>query len=208
MIRSKSPVTNYSQMIDAEQQLQQDPLNLLHIFIVSRQNLISFLYKAATELDGHHENVIITKIVTGSTAVVGTIISLTGLILVVPTGGLSAVMTIGGTVLAATSEAASLGSSVVNHFLNQSYMDDLDKFSQADEEIFFKLQDYLRRRVEELRANTFNNNVSLETRLGIFKEISSLTSLGCSIVRVTRATSTAARSIRIFRVASTTLGER
>jgi hypothetical protein len=195
-------------MIDAEQQLQQDLLNLLYIFIVSRQNLIRFLYKAATELDGHHKNVIITKIVTGSTAVVGTLIGLAGLVLAPPTGGLSLVMTIGGTVLAATSEAAYLGSSAVKHFLNQSYIDDLDKFSQADEENLFKLEGYLQTRVKELRNNTFNNDVSLETGLGIFKEISSLTSLGCSIVRVTRLTSTAARSIRIFRVASTTLGER
>jgi hypothetical protein len=195
-------------MIDAEQQLQQDLLNLLYIFIVSRQNLIRFLYKAATELDGHHKNVIITKIVTGSTAVVGTLIGLAGLVFAPPTGGLSLVMTIGGTVLAATSEAAYLGSSAVKHFLNQSYMDDLDKFSQADEENLFKLEGYLQTRVKELRNNTFNNDVSLETGLGIFKEISSLTSLGCSIVRVTRLTSTAAQSIRIFRVASTTLGER
>jgi hypothetical protein len=196
-------------MIDADEQLQQeDLLNLLYTFIISRQNLVRFLYKAATEIDGHNKNVIITKIVTGSTATAGTIISLIGLALAVPTGGLSAVMTIGGTALALTSETAYLGSNVVKYFINQSYIDDLDKLSQADEKNVFKLANYLPKRVEELRNNTFNSKVSCGTKLDTVPEITSLANLGCSIIRITRVASKAARSIRVFRFASTALGER
>jgi len=196
-------------MDNVEQQLQQEELrNKLSNFIVSRQNLVCFLYKAATELDEHHKNVKITKVVTGSTGIAGTLISLAGLVFAIPTGGLSLTLTVGGSVLAATSGAAHLGSGVVEHFLDQSYMDDLDKLSRADEENYFRLNDYLPRYVEELRNNFFNNNVSHETKLDIIKEISNLASVGCSIVRVTRVASTAARSIRVFATASAVLGEK
>jgi hypothetical protein len=190
-------------MNDAEQDL----LNLLYIFIINRHNLIRFLYKAATEIDGHHKNVIVTKIVTGSTAIAGTIIGLAGLALLPITGGLSTVMTVGGATLALTSETAYLGSSVIRYFLNKSYIDELDKLSQADEESYFKLADYLRKRIEELRQDTFNDNVSFETGLGVAGEISSLANLGCTIIRVTGIASRIVRSIRVLRVASTTLGK-
>jgi len=196
-------------MDNVEQQLQQEELrNKLSNFIVSRQNLVCFLYKAATELDEHHKNVKITKVVTGSTGIAGTLISLAGLAFAIPTGGLSLTLTVAGSVLAATSGAAHLGSGAVEHFLEQSCMDKLDKLSRADEENYFRLNDYLPRYVEELRNNVFNNNVSDETKLDIVTEISNLASVGCSIVRVTRVASTAARSIRVFATASAVLSEK
>jgi hypothetical protein len=196
-------------MDNVQQRLQQEDLrNILNNFIISRRNLIRFLYKAATELDEHHKNVIITKVVTGSTGIAGTIIGLAGLAFAIPTGGLSLTLTCAGSVLAATSGAAHLGSGVVEHFLNQSYMNELDELSQADENNYFRFNNYVRERVEELRNDPFNNNVFAERELVIFNQITNLANVGFSIIRVTRVASTAARSIRVFSTASAVLGEK
>jgi hypothetical protein len=179
----------------------------LKSFVTSRRKLIRFLYQAADELDKHHKNVKITKVVTGSTGIVGTVVSIAGIIFAVPTGGLSMILTIGGATLAATSGVAHLGSDAAKHFLTQSYIDKLDKLSHADETKFLKLTRDAVESIENLRNTSVDGNISCKTKLDIFNELSSLANLGCSIIRVTRVASTTARSIRVFSAASVVLGK-
>jgi hypothetical protein len=189
-------------------QLRKRIRRALIIYKRGREELVDFLYEAADKLDGHHKNVKITKVVTGSTAIVGTVTGLIGLAFAIPTGGISLVVTVGGSVLAAISGATQLGSDIVKHILDQSYINKLAELSRMDEENWSTLNNYLERYDEEFRNNVPNNNISCETGLDIFKELSSLTNLGCSIIRVTRVASTAARSIQVLGTVSAVLGER
>jgi hypothetical protein len=195
-----------------QRQLLAELQEILNSFIISRQELIRFLHETAVKLDKHHNNVKITKVVTGSTGIVGTVIglvgsgiSLVGFLSAVPTGGLSLTLTVGGGALGAISGVAHLVSGGVEPILNKFYIEKLNKLSQADERSCLRLNGYLENRVRELRDNAFDRNIFADAGFDITKEILSLASLGCSIIRVTRVASTAARSIQVF---GTVIGER
>jgi hypothetical protein len=192
-------------MANTRRQLLGELQEILNNFIISRQKLIRFLHETAVKLDKHHKNVKITKVVTGSTGIVGTGIglvgfgiSLVGFLFAVPTGGLSLTLTVGGGALGAISGVAHLVSGGVEPILNKIYIERLDKLSQADERSCLRLNGYLEKCVRELRDNAFNRNIFADAGFDITKEILSLASLGCSIIRVIRVASTAARSVRVF----------
>lgn len=181
--------------------------HILNNFNENRAKLVQFLHNTATELGEHHKNIKITKVVTGSTAIAGTLMGVGGVALALPTGGISLALTLGGGLLAATSGVAHLGSGIVENILEKRYIDELDKLSRADEEYYLGLNTYLEERLKKLHKNASKHKMSIETRLDLVKELSWLSGLGCSLVRVTQITSTAARSIRIFGAASAVFGK-
>jgi hypothetical protein len=195
-------------MADKQQRSLQELRHKLDAFISGREELIRFLRKAVTKIDEHHRNVKIAKVVTDYSGISGAVVSLVGLGLAIPTGGLSLLLTIGGELFAAASGAAHLGSDVVEHILNKSYINDLQKLSQVDErnsiEFIHRLEVY----VANLPNNPIQNNMSAEIIRNLLQEIASVTSLGLSIVRVTEIASTAIRPIDVFTAPSAVLGER
>jgi hypothetical protein len=173
-------------------------------FNTSRQELIRFLHEVANKLDGHNKNVKITKVATGSTGIVETVMGLTGLLFDLPTGGISMALTIGGGALAATSRVAHIGSSAVKSSLTQWYQAKWDVFSKRDETNRTKLVEHLEKFIE----NLFVDNISYKTKIDFVRRASSLADLGCSGVRVAQVVLPAARLVRVVSVASEVLGER
>ncbi|CAF4941159.1 unnamed protein product, partial [Rotaria sp. Silwood2] len=70
-------------MANIQQQLE-NLQNLLSDFLDKREKAISSIIEIANKLDEHHSNVNITKVVTSSTGIVGTILSIAGLALAIP----------------------------------------------------------------------------------------------------------------------------
>ncbi len=161
-------------MANERQQLLQELQSVLNTFIKNREELIRFLREAATELDGYHKKVKVAEIAL-----------MFGLSL---TGPLS--------VNFALSASSSVAGAIEN-ILNKSYIDKLDKLSRIDEESYLKFNSYLERYDEELRNKASNNNISCEIRGTISSQISTLADVECSLVHVTQAASTAARSIEV-----------
>ncbi|CAF1109931.1 unnamed protein product [Rotaria sordida] len=180
----------------------------LNAFLEKRTEMIDFLNHCANTLDEHNKNVKITKVVTGSTGIGGTLISLAGIVLAGPTGGLSLVLTFCGGILATASGAAHLGSDLVERILTKTHLNKLDRLCQTDEENFIQLNNYLRQFVTNLRNNTFRNYISSKTQRNAFQELASLTNLTYSVVRITRVASSTGRSIRVFSAVSFISSER
>jgi len=195
-------------MAEEAQHLQQELERMSHTFIEGRENLIHFLNSAATKLDRHHKNVKIAKVVTDYSGISSTIISLVGLGLAIPTGGLSLTLAIFGGLGAAASGAAHLSSDVVEYILNEFYINDLQRLSQVDERNLMELIRRLEIYVANLPYNLIQNNMPAEIIRDLSREILSVTGLGFSVVRVTGIASTAFRSVEVFSAASAFLGER
>ncbi|CAF0978120.1 unnamed protein product [Rotaria sordida] len=94
--------------------------------------MIHLIEESANELYEIHKSVKITKVVTGSTGIAGTLLCLTGLTLAIPTASLSIFLTIDGSTLAAADCTASLGSDITEHILTKLHLKKLKKFCQTD----------------------------------------------------------------------------
>jgi len=149
----------------------------------------------------------ISKVVTGSTGIVGTLICVTGLVLAIPTAGLSMFLSIGGGVLAAASSTAHLGSDIVESLFKKSYLDKLDKLCQADEASVAKLSDHLKNANERIQKNFMDENTLRETASSAFGELLSLSNLTCSIIRVSQAATLTVNSVKFIGVTSAVLGK-
>ncbi len=136
---------------------------MLNDFLNKRKEVICCLRETAEELDEHYKNIKITKVVTGSTGIVGTILGLTGLALAIPTGGISLALTVGGGALAATSGIAHLGSDIAKHILTKSHLKKLDELCQADEQNIFKLADYLEEIIRDIQEHPSENKAKRKT---------------------------------------------
>ncbi|CAF1081652.1 unnamed protein product [Rotaria sp. Silwood1] len=190
-------------MADIQQQLQ-NLENLLADFLDKREQAISSIIEIANKIDENHKNVNITKVVTSSSGIAGTVLGIAGLALAIPTGGISTLLTIGGIGLAVTSGAAHLGSDITEHFLTESNLKKLDEICQADETNIFRLADYLEIMVHDIKKNnsSFDNKIDLRIASSIIQGVSSLTNLTCSIIRITRATCLSIRTVPFTSVAS------
>ncbi|CAF1305408.1 unnamed protein product [Rotaria sp. Silwood1] len=190
-------------MADIQQQLQ-NLENLLADFLDKREQAISSIIEIANKIDENHKNVNITKVVTSSSGIAGTVLGIAGLALAIPTGGISTLLTIGGIGLAVTSGAAHLGSDITEHFLTESNLKKLDEICQADETNIFRLADYLEIMVHDIKKNnsSFDNKIDLRIASSIIQGVSSLTNLTCSIIRITQATCLSIRTVPFTSVAS------
>ncbi|CAF4171766.1 unnamed protein product, partial [Rotaria magnacalcarata] len=112
--------------------------------------------ETAKTLDDQNKSVNITKVVTGSTEIAGTIISIAGIALAIPTLGMSLPFANGGAALAATSGVAHLGSDITNRILTKSHLTKLDALCQADESNLLKLADYLKQTIKDIQNNSFD----------------------------------------------------
>jgi hypothetical protein len=181
---------------------QEEPNKLLQNFIQHRIQLIQFIIETADKLDEHHKNIKIAKVVTGSTAIGGTLISLAGLAFALPTGGLSLGVFLCGGILAATSTTAHVGSDAVEHFLTKSHKNNLQMLSATDEQNIFRVQDYLRDQNEKLQKERLNENTLRGTASSLAAEAANIANLACSIVRVAKGATLAVKTIRLVGTAS------
>ncbi|CAF1461351.1 unnamed protein product [Rotaria sp. Silwood1] len=189
-----------------EDQHYEQILTMLDDFFQNRAEMIRLIEESANELDEVHKNVKITKVVTGSTGIAGTVLCLTGFALAIPTAGLSILLTIGGSALAAASGTAYLGSDIAEHILTKSHLKKLDELCQADEANVLKLNDYLKKENEKLQKNSTNEYTLRETASSILGEITSLSNLTCSIVRISQAATLTVNSVKFIGAASAILG--
>ncbi|CAF4057035.1 unnamed protein product, partial [Rotaria sp. Silwood1] len=102
-------------------------MEIIKKFIQGRRELVLQIIQIADKLDQHHRNVKITKVVTGSTGIFGGLIALGGVLLAVPTAGLSLTAFLGGSVLATASTIAHIGSDIVECVLSRANLDDLNR---------------------------------------------------------------------------------
>ncbi|CAF2982781.1 unnamed protein product [Rotaria sp. Silwood2] len=192
-------------MANIQQQLQ-NLQNLLSDFLDKREKAISSIIEIANKLDEHRSNVNITKVVTSSTGIVGTILSIAGLALAIPSGGLSTVLTVGGIGLAVTSGAAHAGSDITERILARSHLKTLDEICQADESNIFRLADYLEIMKDDIQRSFSDGKIDLRRANSIIQGVSSLTNLTCSIIRITQATCLSIRTIPFVGATSVALG--
>jgi hypothetical protein len=191
--------------MDAEQQ-KENIRKIFDDFLQNRAEMIRLIDEIAKELDEVHKNVKITKVVTGSTGIAGTILCLTGLVLAIPTAGLSMFLTIGGGALAAASGTAHLGSDIAEHVITKSRLNKFDELCQADEANVLKLHDFLEEENEKLQ-NSIGEHTLRETATSIVGEIASFSNLTCSIIRVSQAATLTINTIKMIGVASTVLSK-
>lgn len=170
---------------------------ILDNFFQNRELMIRLIAEIADDLDEVHKNVKITKVVTGSTGITGAILCIAGFALAVPTAGLSMVLTIGGSVLAATSGAAHLGSDIAEHLITKGQLNKFNELCQADEANVLQLNDYLKKENEKLQ-DIATGSIVRGTASSVTGEISSISSLTCSIVRVSQAATLTVDTIRII----------
>jgi hypothetical protein len=168
---------------------------LLDDFLNKRKEIISFLGETADE---HHNNIEITKVITVSTEIVGTILVLTGVALAIPTGGISIALAVVGGALAATSVAAHLGSDIAKHILTKWHLEKLDELCQVDEQNIFKLADYLEEIIRNIQEHPSENKAKRKTACSILEGISGVSNLTCSILRVTQATFLSVKTVRLI----------
>jgi hypothetical protein len=170
---------------------------ILDDFFQNRELMNRLIIEMANELDEVHKNVKITKVVTGSTGIAGTILCVIGLALAVPTAGVSMALTLGGGILAATSGAAHLGSDVVEHLMTNGRLNKFNELCQADEANVLKLQGFLQKENEKLQNNT-TESIIRGTVSSVAGEISSLGGLTFSIVRISQAATFTVDTIKII----------
>lgn len=174
---------------------------ILEDFLGNREEMILEMMRIADELDEVHKNVNITKVVTGSTGIAGTILCISGLVLAIPTAGLSMFLTVGGGALAAASGTAHLGSDIAEHVIKRSRLEKFDELCQADEIHIGKLHDTLQEENEKLQNAVDKGTIALTTTSTI-GEVASITNLTCSVVRITQATTLTVNTLRFIGVAS------
>lgn len=184
----------------------EDKKKILDNFFQNRELMIRLITEYADELDEVHKNVKITKVVTGSTGIAGTILCITGLALAIPTAGLSMFLTIGGGFLAATSGTAHLGSDITEHLITKNRLGKFNELCQADEANFTKLQDYLEKEAEKLQ-HIATERIVRGTASSAAGELSSISSLTCSILRISQAATLTVDTIRIIGVAGIVLSK-
>jgi hypothetical protein len=189
-----------------EQQSQEDFRKMMDAFLQNRAVMIQQLKDFADELNEVHKNVKITKVVTGSTGIAGTILCITGLALAIPTAGLSIFLTIGGGTLAALSGTAHLGSDIAEKLITKARLDKFNELCQADEANVLKLNDHLERENEKLQ-NTFNEHTSLGTALSAYGEVTTIGNLTCSIVRISQAATLTVNTIKMVGIATAALSK-
>jgi hypothetical protein len=178
----------------------------LDAFLQNRVELVLLMQEYANELDEVHKNVKITKVVTGSTGIVGTILCVTGLVLAIPTAGVSMLLTVGGGALAAASGTAHLGSDITERLITKSRLDKLNELCQADEANILTLDGFLKRESEQLK-NAIGESTVRETTSSVLGEISSFSNLTCSIVRISQATTLTVNTIKFIGIASVVLSK-
>ncbi|CAF4139879.1 unnamed protein product [Rotaria magnacalcarata] len=180
--------------------------NILSDFLDNRKEIISAIMETAKTLDDQNKSVNITKVVTGSTGIAGTIISIAGIALAIPTLGMSLPFANGGTALAATSGAAHLGSDITNRILTKSHLTKLDALCQADESNLLKLADYLKQTIKDIQNNSFDDKTDFRTAGSIVEGIAGVANLTFSIIRVTQTASMSIRTVQIAGTASAVVG--
>jgi hypothetical protein len=178
----------------------------LDAFLQNRVELVLLMQEYANELDEVHKNVKITKVVTGSTGIVGTILCVTGLVLAIPTAGVSMLLTVGGGALAAASGTAHLGSDITERLITKSRLDKLNELCQADEANILTLDGFLKRESEQLK-NAIGESTVRETTSSVLGEISSFSNLTCSIVRISQAATLTVNTIKFIGIASVALSK-
>ncbi|CAF4322379.1 unnamed protein product [Rotaria socialis] len=181
---------------------------ILSDFLDNRKEIISAIMETAKRLDDQNKSVNITKVVTGSTGIAGTIISVAGIVLAIPTLGMSLPFAIGGAALAATSGAAHLGSDITNRILTKSHLTKLDALCQADESNLLKLADYLKQMIKDIQNNQFDDKTDFRTAGSVVEGIAGVANLTCSIIRVTQAASVSIRTVQIAGAASAVMGKK
>jgi hypothetical protein len=179
---------------------------MLDAFLRNRDEMIGLIHEIAKELDEVHKNVKITKVVTGSTGIAGTILCITGFALAIPTAGLSMFLTIGGGALAAASGTAHLGSDITERLITKSRLEKFNELCQADEANVLKLNDFLQKENEKLQ-NEIGEHTLRQITSSICGEVSSFTNLTCSIVRITQAATLTIDTIKIIGLASAALSK-
>ncbi|CAF3274673.1 unnamed protein product [Rotaria socialis] len=179
---------------------------ILSDFLDNRKEIISAIMETAKRLDDQNKSVNITKVVTGSTGIAGTIISVAGIVLAIPTLGMSLPFAIGGAALAATSGAAHLGSDITNRILTKSHLTKLDALCQADESNLLKLADYLKQMIKDIQNNQFDDKTDFRTAGSVVEGIAGVANLTCSIIRVTQTASVSIRTVQIAGAASAVMG--
>jgi len=189
-----------------EEPPEEDIKQRLDAFLRNREEMIQLIHEIAKELDEVHKNVKITKVVTGSTGIAGSILFLTGLALAIPTAGLSMFLTVGGGVLAAASGTAHLGSEITERLITKSRLEKFDKLCQSDEANVLKLNEFLQKENENLQ-NTIGEHTVRQITSSICGEISSLSNLTCSIVRISQAATLTVNTIKIIGAASAVLSK-
>jgi len=189
-----------------EQQSQEDFRKTIDAFVQNRAVMIQQLKDFADELNEVHKNVKITKVVTGSTGIAGTILCITGLALAIPTAGLSIFLTIGGGILAALSGTAHLGSDIAENLITKARLNKFNELCQADEANVLKLNDHLKRENEKLQ-NTFSEHISLGTALSVYGEVTTIGNLTCSIVRISQAATLTVNTIKMVGIATAALSK-
>ncbi|CAF1304934.1 unnamed protein product [Adineta steineri] len=168
---------------------------IIEQFIQGRREVIARIIQIADKLDEHHRNVKITKVVTGSTGIFGSVVAVGSLLLAVPTGGLSVVAFIGGGLLGAASTIAHVGSGITENILTRISLKDLQAICQIDERNFIRLNDFLTEQIRILQnENPFPRAVHSKTFV-ITAPLSSI-NLVCSVLRVTQGAKLTVKTIR------------
>jgi hypothetical protein len=170
---------------------------MLDDFFQNRELMIRSITEIANELDEVHKNVKITKVVTGSAGIAGTILCIIGLALAVPTAGVSIALTLSGGILAATSGAAHLGSDITEHLITKNRLNKFNELCQTDEANVLKLQNFLQKENEKLQNNT-TESIVRGTLSSVAEEISIIGGLTCSIVRISQAATLTVDTIKII----------
>lgn len=189
---------NYSSEREHEDQSHEDIKIMLRNFLENRAKMIRIIAKTADILDEVHKNLKITKAITSSSGIIGTVPCEGGLVLAIPTAGVSVFISTGGGVLAVASGTAHLGSDIAECCLTKSHMNKLNKLCHADEANILKLKNYLKRENEIIQNNFINENTLRESSSNVAEELSSLGNLTCSIIRVSQAATLTVNSIRFI----------
>lgn len=176
-------------------------------FLQSREEIISTLKEIADGLDEVHKNVKITKVVTGSTGIAGTILCVSGLIFAIPTGGLSLFLTVSGGALAAASGTAHLGSDIAERIITKSRLEKLDKLSQVDEANVLACNSFLQKATEKLQ-NGIGKHTGQQISSSIVGELTSVSNFTCSIVRISQAATLTVNTVKFIGTASAVLSKK
>ncbi len=172
-------------------------MKILDDLFQNRELMINLISEIAHELDEVHKNVKITKVVTGSTGIAGTVLCIMGFILAIPTAGASLSLSVGGSILAATSGAVHLGSDIAEHVITKDRLKQLRQFCETDEANVVKLQNHLEK-CNEMLKKTDTPGVVIGTTASTVGEITNISNLICSVVRVSQAATLTVNAVRII----------
>ena len=166
----------------------------INTFIQGRRELIVRIVTIADKLDQHHRNVKITKVVTGSTGILGGLIALGGIVLAIPTGGFSLVAVFGGSILGSASTITHVGTDVVEGLLTRANLNDLNVACRTDEANILSLK-------EDLNRLSATQSESPSTISVVAAQLTTI-NVACSIVRITQRATLSVRTVRMIGGAS------